>query len=71
MLTYNLKDGKAVLWSTGLGEAFVLVSANQSLAKGGRRVSLQHQRVMLDNLSYKQQGCRGPGLLPVTITAKD
>lgn len=62
VLTYNLKDGKVVLWSTGLGEAFVLVSANQSLVNGGHRVSLLHQRVKLNGLSYKQQGCRGPGL---------
>lgn len=51
VLTYNLKDGKAVLWSTRLGKAFILVSANQSLVKAGHRVSLQHQGIKLSGLS--------------------
>lgn len=37
-MTYNLKDGKAVLWSMGLARLFILVSANQNLVKPGRRV---------------------------------
>ena len=44
-MTYNLKDGKAVLWPRGLGKPFILVSANQSLAKPGRRVPAWRQKL--------------------------
>lgn len=57
VLTYNLEDGKAVLWSTRFGKAFILVSANQKAVKTGQRLHLQHQRVKLNNCSYKQGGC--------------
>lgn len=49
-MTYNLKDGKVVLWSTGLGKLFILVSANKSLGRAGHRVYLS--------------GIRGSGLVP-------
>lgn len=60
VLTYNLEDGKAVLWSTGFGKAFILVSANQNAVKTGQRLHWQHQRVKLITIVTNREGAEAP-----------
>lgn len=60
ILTYNLKDGKAMLLPRGLGNLFILVSANQSLVKPGRRAPAWHQKLGCSVRQLKMRRARRP-----------